>query len=136
MSNEDEDVDVDVTMPTTAEWDAVVDEVRRYAKSEGDAVLGDPDATTEELRASIMRTRLAAAAERQSTASRAVVVDWMVASNDHSEGPPRWRFVVATPTGDMVEQREAAIMMWAAWLWTFRRDHPGVTLAPPDGGAP
>ena len=71
-----------------------------------DADTGDDIAAVRE---SLVRHRVAAAAERQAHRARAVVVDIL-----HDPDTKNSRMIVATPTGDRREEREALIEAVAA----------------------
>jgi hypothetical protein len=100
---------------TDDEHTAFAEDVRWLAltKAVGRSVLDDltfSDFDDERsLRQSLVRQRLAAAAERQAHDARAYVVDW---SHDPATG--KGSIVVATPTGDRREERELLIEAVAA----------------------
>lgn len=86
-------------------WDDAIAAVKR------EIVLDDMLDTVDDVqvvRECLIRTRLAASAERQSHEARAIVVDMQ---KDAAGGP---RFVLCTPTGDRVELRELAADVFAA----------------------
>lgn len=123
--------DLVVKYPTSHEWQDVQRMTLKGLSDGSDSLLDDDDASTEYLRGCVMRTRLAAAVERQAHQARAVVFD-MIVNDDPKEGKPVWRFVVSTPTGDAREMRDAAILMWATWLWSIRSRGDNVTLEKPE----
>ncbi len=66
------------------------------------------------LRDCLIRTRLGAACERQSAATRSIVAD--VFAETRKDEKIVWRFVVSVPTGDLGEVREASKAFIAAWV--------------------
>lgn len=98
------------------------------AKATSDLVIDDYLDTlddVDEIRQCLIRTRLAASAERQAHEARAIVVDMQKTA----DGSPR--FVLCTPTGDRVELRELAADVFAAMVIGCRdADELGKLLQP------
>lgn len=90
------------------QWRKALDEAKAKLDEMGlDFVDGHSDVG--ELRQQLIRTRLAAAAERQAHESRAVVLDV-----EDLPGDKGLRFTVCVPTGDRAELREAMASALAA----------------------